>query len=109
MSMKIIAGDDVIVISGKDKGKMGKVVKILKKKRYGKDISFAIISGINICKKSVKATQKTDGGIINVEKPINLSNVALFDSTLGIQTRVGYKFIDERKVRFMKSSGKVIE
>ncbi|AHC39372.1 50S ribosomal protein L24 [Ehrlichia muris] len=109
MGMKIIAGDDVIIISGKDKGKMGKVVKILKKKHYGKDVSFAIISGVNVCKKSVKATQKSDGGIINVEKPINLSNVALFDSTLGVQTRVGYKFIDERKVRFMKSSGKIIE
>ncbi|AHX04412.1 50S ribosomal protein L24 [Ehrlichia japonica] len=109
MGIKIIAGDDVIVISGKDKGKMGKVVKILKKKHYGKDVSFAIISGINVCKKSVKATQKNDGGIISVEKPINLSNVALFDSTLGIQTRVGYKFIGERKVRFMKSSGKIIE
>ena len=109
MGMKIVVGDDVVVISGKDKGKMGKVIKVLRKKHFGKNVSFAIVSGVNICKKSVKATQKSDGGIINIEKPINLSNIALFDSTLGIRTRVGYKFIDEKKVRFMKSSGKVIE
>ncbi|CEI85289.1 50S ribosomal protein L24 [Ehrlichia minasensis] len=109
MGMKIIVGDDVIVISGKDKGKMGKVIKVLRKKHCGKDVSFAVVSGVNICKKSVKATQKNDGGIVSVEKPINLSNIALFDSTLGIRTRVGYKFINEKKVRFMKSSGKVIE
>ena len=109
MRMKIAVGDDVVVISGQDKGKTGIVIKVLRKIHFGKDVSFAIVSGVNICKKSVKATQKSDGGIINIEKPINLSNIALFDSTLGIRTRVGYKFIDEKKVRFMKSSGKVIE
>ena len=70
---------------------------------------MAVVSGINICKKSVKATQHTDGGLISVERPINISNIALADSVLGIRTRVGYKFIDNKKVRFMKSSGKVIE
>ncbi|CAH58328.1 50S ribosomal protein L24 [Ehrlichia ruminantium] len=109
MGMKIIAGDDVLVVSGKDKGKMGKVIKVLKKKSCGKDLTFAIVSGINICKKSVKATQNSDGGIISVERPINISNIALVDSVLGIRTKVGYKFIDDKKVRFMKSSGKVIE
>ena len=109
MGTKIISGDDVIVISGKDKGKMGKVVKILNKKHGDKNMIFAIVSGVNICKKSVKATQKSDGGIVNFEKPINISNIALFDSSLGIRTRVGYKFIGEKKMRFMKSSGKVIE
>ncbi|WDM85049.1 50S ribosomal protein L24 [Ehrlichia sp. JZT12] len=109
MGMKIIAGDDVIVISGKDKGKMGKVIKIVNKKCGSKDVLFALVSGVNVCKKSVKATQKNDGGIVNVEKPVNISNIALFDSALGIRTRVGYKFIGEKKVRFMKSSGKVIE
>ncbi|MGN7618567.1 MAG: 50S ribosomal protein L24 [Ehrlichia sp.] len=109
MGMKIISGDDVMVISGKDRGKIGKVIKIVNRKCGGRNMLFAVVSGVNVCRKSVKANQKNDGGIINVERPINISNIALFDSALGIRTRVGYKFVNEKKVRFMKSSGKIIE
>lgn len=58
MGMKIIAGDDVIVISGKDKGKMGKVIKVLKKKHCGKDVSFAIVSGVNVCRRVLRQLKK---------------------------------------------------
>ncbi|KJV69053.1 50S ribosomal protein L24 [Candidatus Neoehrlichia procyonis] len=106
---RIISGDDVIILTGKDKGKIGKVIKVIKKKCIaGQKRCFLIVSGVNICKKSTKATQNKKGGIVNIEKMIDISNVAFFDSETGIQTKIGYKFIDNKKVRIAKCSGKVI-
>ncbi|QXK91801.1 50S ribosomal protein L24 [Neoehrlichia mikurensis] len=105
---KIISGDDVIVLTGKDKGKIGKVIKVIKKNTARQKRYFLIVSGVNICKKSTKATQSSKGGIISIERMIDISNVAFFDSKTSTQTKIGYKFIDNKKVRIAKSSGRVI-
>ncbi len=105
MGMKIISGDDVIVINGEDKGKIGKIIKVVKKQNIGCKV---IVSGINLCKKHVKQTENKKGGILISELPIDISNVALLDPKNRVRTRVGFKFLNNKKVRFAKSSGEVI-
>ena len=100
--MKILKGDHVIVISGKDKGKEGEVVRALPKD--GK----VVVNGVNTAKKHQKAQkQNQQAGIIDVDMPIHASNVMLVHK--GKPTRVGYKIQDDgTKVRVAKSSGEVI-
>ena len=95
--MKIKIDDKVIVLSGKDKGKNGKVLvadpKALK----------VIVEGVNVATKHQKAQKKgQDGGIIKVETPIYVSKVQLVCPKCGKPTRVGYKFVDGKKVRYCK-------
>lgn len=101
--MKIHKGDTVIVLTGKDKGKSGKVLRILPKRMQ------VIVEGVNIKKKHQKprrAGQK--GQVIESTYPIHLSNVACKDPETGKSTRVGWKFIEGKKVRISKRSGKEI-
>lgn len=110
MAAKIKKDDDVIVIAGKDKGKQGKVLKILKGKR-GKDFKV-LVEGVNIIKKHTRGNPQkgTKGGIVEKEAPLNLSNIALVDPATGKASRVGFKILEDgRKVRFLKSSGEVID
>jgi len=100
---KIKRDDEVIVITGKDKGKRGTVVKVVGDR--------FLVSGINIVKKHQKPNPMTKqpGGIIEKEAPIAASNVAIFNSVTGKGDRVGFKFLEDGdKVRFFKSSGEVI-
>ena len=102
--LKIRRGDHVVVITGKDKGKKGEVLKVIPAE------SRAIVKGIAMMKRHQRQTATQDGGIISKEAAIHVSNLALEDPKDGKPTRVGYKFLkDGRKVRFAKRSGEVID
>lgn len=100
---KIKKGDEVVVLTGKDKGRKGNVLAVMPKD--GK----AVVSGINMIKRHQRQTQTTQAGIINREAPIQLSNLAIADPKDGSPTRVGFKVEDGKKVRFAKRSGEVID
>lgn len=103
-TFKIKKDDEVVVLAGKDKGKKGKVVKVLRADRR------AIVQGVNMVTRHQKPTQFAAGGIDRREASIALSNLSLIDPKDGKPTRVGYKFLDDgRKVRFAKRSGEVID
>ena len=102
---KIIKGDEVIVITGRDKGKRGKV-------SLRADDSHVVVDGINIVKKHAKPNpmKGTTGGIIEKAMPIHQSNVAIFNATTGKADRVGIKQLaDGKRVRVYKSSGEEIK
>ena len=103
VKMKIKTGDEVIVLTGKDKGKTGEVTKVMPTE------SRVIVSGINQAKKHRKPTQAGPGGIDTVDMPIHVSNVALKDPKSDKATRVGYKILkDGTKTRIAKKSGETI-
>jgi len=102
--MRIKTGDNVVIITGKDKNKEGKVVAA--KPSAGK----VIVEGRNMVKKHVRQSeQNPDGGVIEIEAPIKVSNVMLVDPKTGERTRVGYKMVDGKKVRYAKKSGEVLK
>jgi large subunit ribosomal protein L24 len=102
--LKIRKGDHVVVITGKDKGKRGEVLKMLPAENR------AIVRGVAMIRRHQKQTAAQEGGIIAKEAAIHVSNRALEDPKDGQPTRVGYKFLkDGRKVRFAKRSGEVID
>ena len=104
MVAKIKKGDKVVVTTGRDKGKKGEVLKVLPKENK------AIVSGVNTAKRHTKQTQRTQGGIVNKDLPIDLSNLAHVDPKSGEATKVGWKVLgDGRRVRFAKKSGEVID
>ncbi len=102
MAMKIKKGDQVIVITGRDKGKTGEVIKSMPKENK------VVVQGINLVKRHTKPTQESAGGIVSKEAPIHVSNVALIDPKSGKATRVGFKVENGQKVRVAKRSGEVI-
>jgi len=102
---KIRKGDEVILNTGKDKGKRGTVLSIL-------DTVHVVVEGANMVKKHAKPNpmRGVAGGIINKEMPIDISNVALFNPATQKGERVGFKTLDDgRKVRVFKSSGEVVD
>lgn len=101
--LKIRKGDQVIVISGDDKGKTGEVVRVIP------DKNRAVVEGVNMARKHVKATQNEEGGIQDMETPISISNLSLIDAESGIATRIGYREENGVKVRFSKKSGNIIK
>ena len=104
MAAKIKKGDRVIVTTGRDKGKKGEVLRVLA------DENRAVVSGVNVVKKHQKQTQRDQGGIVNKEAAINMSNLAHVDPKDGSATRIGWKELkDGRLVRFAKKSGEVID
>jgi large subunit ribosomal protein L24 len=103
MAAKIKKGDKVVVLSGKDKGKTGAVLKVLTAENR------LVVEGVNVVKRHQKATQVSEGGIRTFEAPIAASNVGYMDPRDGKPTRVGFKTLDDgRKVRIAKRSGEVI-
>jgi large subunit ribosomal protein L24 len=103
---KIKSKDEVIVLTGKSKGRRGVVLKVID---AGKR---AVVEGVNLIKKHVKANPQAEkaGGIIEKEAPIDISNLAIFNVDTGKQDRVGYKFLEDgKKVRIYKSTGEVID
>jgi large subunit ribosomal protein L24 len=104
MVAKIKKGDRVIVTTGRDKGKKGEVLKVLPKENK------AVVSGVNTAKRHTKPSQKQQGGIVNKDQPIDLSNLAHVDPKSGTATKIGFKVLgDGRSVRFAKKSGEVID
>ena len=102
--MFIKTGDKVRVIAGKDKGKKGSVKKILAAENR------VVVEGINMIKKHQKPNNANpNGGVIDTEAPISASNVMLIDPSTNEPTRVGYKFVDGKKVRVAKKSGKTLD
>ncbi len=100
--LKIKKGDQVVILSGDDKGKTGEVVKAMPSE--GK----VVVQGINLVKRHTKPSQTNPGGIVTKEAPINVSNVALMNKD-GKATKVGYKIVDGKKVRVARKSGEVID
>ncbi|MFV0475277.1 MAG: 50S ribosomal protein L24 [Pikeienuella sp.] len=103
MAAKLKKGDKVVVLSGKDKGKEGEIEKVMPKE------GRAVVSGVNIVIRHTRQSQTSQGGRIPKPAPIDLSNLALVDPKEGGATRVGFKTVDGKKVRFAKKSGEVID
>ncbi len=103
--MKIKKGDQVVVVTGKDKGAKGEVLEILTAVRR------VVVQGVNVVKKHRKPSQlNPKGGIESIEKSVHVSNIALVDPKEDKPTRVGYKTLkDGKKVRVAKRSGETVE
>ncbi len=102
--LKIKKGDRVIVISGRDRGKTGEVLRVMPVE------SRVLVQGVNMIKRHTKQRPGETGGIVDKEAPIHVSNVAHVDPKDGKATRVGFKVLEgNRKVRFAKRSGEVID
>jgi large subunit ribosomal protein L24 len=97
-------GDEVIVLTGKDKGKRGTIAQ-----RVSAD--YVVVEGVNIAKKATKPNPMTGttGGIVDKLMPIHVSNIALFNAASGKADRVGSKVVDGKKVRAYKSTGEVVK
>jgi large subunit ribosomal protein L24 len=98
---RLQAGDQVVVISGNDKGKRGKVTRVIA------DRNAVVIEGVNLVKRHLKATPQRPGGILEVEAPIPSSKVMPLDPETGKGTRVSYKVEDGKKVRVAKSGATI--
>ena len=99
MIKKYKKGDEVIVKVGKDKGKVGKISKVINA------TDKVVISGVNISKKHQKPSQDSKGGIIDKEMPVHISNILAYDAKNRKSSKVGFKIEDGKKVRIFKSSG----
>jgi len=104
MAAKIKRDDEVIIIAGKDKGKTGKIKTVL---ANGK----VIIEGVNLVKKHTKPNPQAgiEGGIVEQEAPIQISNVAIYNSATSKADRVGFRLEDDKKVRFFKSNNELVK
>ena len=100
---KIKTGDNVIVITGKDKGKTGNVTSVIKSE------DRVIVEGVNIVKRHRKATQESPGKIEEIESPIHISNVAHVDPKTGKATRIKYELKDDLKRRLSVVSGELLD
>jgi large subunit ribosomal protein L24 len=106
MANKIKKGDEVIILTGKDKGQRGVVNKVLPK------ISKVLVDNVNVVKKHVRPNPNAgvEGGIVEMEKPLHISNVAIFNPAKSGADKVGFKTLEDgRKVRIFKSSGETID
>jgi large subunit ribosomal protein L24 len=104
MAARIRKGDKVVVITGRDKGRTGEVIQVMRAE------DRALVRGIHIAKRHQRQTARQEGGIVSKETPIHLSNLALADPKDGKPTRIGFKLMpDGKKVRFAKRSGVEID
>lgn len=104
MAAKIKKGDRVIVLAGRDKGREGEVLRVIPKE------SRAVVRGVNVAKRHLRQSAREQGGIVEKELPIHLSNLAVRDPKEGKPTRVGFRTLEDgRKVRFAKLSGEIID
>ena len=104
MASKIRQNDEIIVLAGKDKGKTGKVTKVLVEN------SKVFVEGVNLVKKHQKPVPQLQqpGGIVEKEAPIHVSNVAIVNPATGKADRVGFRIEDGKKVRFFKSNNELV-
>ena len=104
MAARIRKGDRVVVVTGRDKGRSGEVIKVMPKENR------ALVRGVNMVTRHQRQTAAQEGGLVRKEAPIHLSNVAFADPTDGKPSRVGFKTLEDgRKVRFAKRSGETID
>jgi large subunit ribosomal protein L24 len=104
MAAKFKKGDTVIVLAGKDKGKRGEILRVLRVE------SRLLVRGVNMVKRHTRPSQTTQGGIVEKEASIHVSNVSHIDPKSDEATRVGFKLMEDgSKVRFAKRSGEVID
>ena len=102
--MKVKKGDQVVVLTGRDKGKKGEVLNVDRAR------SRVLVQGVNMVKRHQRASMTSPGGINEFEAAIHVSNVSLVDPSSGEATRVGYRTLDDdKKVRFARRSGEVID
>jgi large subunit ribosomal protein L24 len=101
--LKVRKDDEVVVITGRDKGKSGKVIRVIP------DELRVVVQGINMVKRHTRPAQGRQGGIVEKEAPIHVSNVAHLDPKDRSPTKVGFKTVDGRKLRFARKSGELID
>ena len=101
---KIKKGDRVVVTAGREKGRSGEVLRVLR------DADRVLVQGVNMVKRHTRPSQSSGGGILEQEAPLHISNVAHIDPKTSEPTRVGFKVLDGgRKVRFARRSGEIID
>jgi len=104
MAWKVRKDDEVVVLTGRDKGKRGKVLKVLREENR------VLVQGVNVVKRLTRPSPKSSGGIVEQEAAIHISNVAHLDPKDDKPTRVGFKTLEGgRKVRYAKRSGEIID
>ena len=103
VKIKLKKGDNVLVITGKDKGKSGSILSIVPKNNR------AIVKGVNMVKKHQKPSKQSGGGIIEKELSIHLSNLAFISIKDGKKTKIGYKLEKNKKIRFERKTGEIIQ
>ena len=104
MKLKIKKGDKVVVLTGRDKGKTGEVLRVVRADNR------VVVQGVNMMKRHTQPKPGEPGGIVEKEAAIHVSNVAHIDPKSQKATRVGYRFLDDgRKVRFAKRSGEILD
>jgi large subunit ribosomal protein L24 len=101
--LKIKKGDNVVVIAGRDRGKTGEVIRVMP------DEGRLVVQGVNMVKRHTAPRPGQPGGIVEKEASIHVSNVAHVDPKESKPTRVGYKTVDGRKLRFARRSGEMID
>ena len=103
MARKINKGDKVVVLTGRSKGLTGEVLNV------NPTENRALVQGVNMVKRHQRPTQASEGGIVEKEAPIHLSNIAMIDPKDDKATRVGFKDVDGKKVRYAKRSGEALD
>ena len=103
MASKIKKGDKVVVLTGRSKGQTGEVLNV------NPTENRALVQGVNMVKRHQRPTQASEGGIVEKEAPIHLSNIAMIDPKDNKATRVGFKTVDGKKVRVAKRSGEALD
>lgn len=104
ISTSLKKGDQVVVIAGQDSGKTGRILRVVTKK------NAVLVEKVNMIKRHTKPQKDQEGGIVEKEAPIALSNVMFYDVATGKGVRIGKKFLEDgRKVRIMRGSGEVID
>jgi large subunit ribosomal protein L24 len=103
MPAKVKKGDKVIVTAGKDKGKRGEVLRVYPSEER------VLVSGVNVVKRHQRQTARVQGGIVSKESPVHISKIAHVDPQSDGPTRVGFKMVDGRMVRYAKKSGEMID
>jgi large subunit ribosomal protein L24 len=110
MAAKFKKGDRVIVVAGEERSRKGEQPRVGQVLRVYKDEDRVLVQGINMVKRHTKQSARSQGGIVQKEAPIHISNVAHVDPKTGQATRIGFKTLqDGRKVRFAKKSGELID
>jgi large subunit ribosomal protein L24 len=104
LKFKVKKGDQVVVLSGKDKGKTGEILKMVT------DSQRVFVQGVNMAKRHTAPSQAGAGGIVEKEASVHISNISLIDPKDNKATRVGYRSLEDgRKVRYAKRSGEIID
>jgi large subunit ribosomal protein L24 len=103
VKLKVRKDDEVVVISGRDKGKSGKIIRVIP------DELRVVVQGVNMVKRHTRPAQGKAGGIVEKEAPIHVSNVAHMDPKDRKPTKVGFKTVGDKKLRFARKSGELID